>query len=564
MSAFLKVLHTACVLGMLSATSGCSTSSSRAPDITRPDRPSVASSRNARAFLDKTTGLPAGERPVLRGAATPGDGRAKLEEALATLSPTAKNLDDTTSQQLLDALQHERISPRSPKDLLTEEERTRIVHVTAILTDRAAASDSSEDCSRRASDAIRFAQDATRGGGITGYTTYALASKRAITTLARCADKTDPAKQAEAMRARASAAALARALIASAPPPVRVMLEEWSLQELDASRLDTSLACLWSGDQDKSDEERARILGDLKGWRREHFALLRDSASLAQDDQYRFLEVLLATDPAPCQPPDPLVWKIGASLSRQHELWRITERLVRENPRADTTLRDEVYNRQTRRVMERVMRLDSNAVDVGTFRGELLGDMIEVAPAGRHIGFEPLPSLHAALVERFANDRVTVHPLALGETPGKLTFTHVVSNPGYSGFREKEYDRAETTEEIEVEVETLDRMLGDAPDVDFIKIDVEGAELAVMRGAKQTICKRQPAIVFEFGAKGARAYGATPQDVWALLVEECGMKLYTLSAWLGGEGVKNSEALSLERFTTLHERDAEFYFLAID
>ena len=42
------------------------------------------------------------------------------------------------------------------------------------------------------------------------------------------------------------------------------------------------------------------------------------------------------------------------------------------------------------------------------------------------------------------------------------------------------------------------------------------------------------------------------------------MKLYTLSAWLGGEGVKNSEALSLERFTTLHERDAEFYFLAID
>ena len=116
----------------------------------------------------------------------------------------------------------------------------------------------------------------------------------------------------------------------------------------------------------------------------------------------------------------------------------------------------------------RSMRLDSNAVDVGTFRGELLGDMIEVAPAGRHIGFEPLPSLHAALVERFANDRVTVHPLALGETPGKLTFTHVVSNPGYSGFREKEYDRAETTEEIEVEVETLDRMLGDAPDVDAV------------------------------------------------------------------------------------------------
>lgn len=61
---------------------------------------------------------------------------------------------------------------------------------------------------------------------------------------------------------------------------------------------------------------------------------------------------------------------------------------------------------------------------------------------------------------------------------------------------------------------TIDLKLADSPhQVDFIKLDVEGAELHALRGAVQTIERCKPAILFEWAAKTAGRYGTKLEDI---------------------------------------------------
>src|SRR5262245_20104910 len=99
-------------------------------------------------------------------------------------------------------------------------------------------------------------------------------------------------------------------------------------------------------------------------------------------------------------------------------------------PRAQQSLR---YDRDTERIMARVLRTDSCCADVGAHRGSLLEVMLQLAPRGRHFAFEPVPQLAAKLRRCFP--RAEVHEVALSDVTGQDTFYHVVDDPGRSGLR---------------------------------------------------------------------------------------------------------------------------------
>jgi FkbM family methyltransferase len=224
------------------------------------------------------------------------------------------------------------------------------------------------------------------------------------------------------------------------------------------------------------------------------------------------------------------------------------------SPDASPTL----YDEQTVAVMERVLERSSSCVDVGCFEGSILREMLRIAPGGRHFAFEPLPGFHARLLEEFgAQTNVTISPLALSDDARRTTFQHVTSNPAYSGFRLRRYDRSgERIEPIEVETDRLDRVLPEDLPVRFVKIDVEGAELEVLRRAVETIRRHRPVIVFEHGLGAADFYGSRPEDVHTLLGGECGMSIHLMERWLRG-----APALGPGEFADrFHE--SHYYFMA--
>jgi len=79
---------------------------------------------------------------------------------------------------------------------------------------------------------------------------------------------------------------------------------------------------------------------------------------------------------------------------------------------------------------------------------------------------------------------------------------------------------------------TLDDALPSDVRIDFIKIDVEWAEFEVLEGAKSTIKKYKPYILFEHAKIHNLEYVTTPKILYDLLVTECGLAIYCL----GGKG----------------------------
>ncbi len=96
------------------------------------------------------------------------------------------------------------------------------------------------------------------------------------------------------------------------------------------------------------------------------------------------------------------------------------------------------YDRLTWKVMQSHLHPDSNAIDVGCHKGEVLDWILAFAPHGRHWAFEPLPHLSAALRKKFG-DRVHVVEAALSDQSGKTKFQFVKDSPAYSGILRREY-----------------------------------------------------------------------------------------------------------------------------
>jgi FkbM family methyltransferase len=181
-------------------------------------------------------------------------------------------------------------------------------------------------------------------------------------------------------------------------------------------------------------------------------------------------------------------------------------------------------NRQAIVVLAAALRPDSSCVDVGAHTGDFLRHMLRLAPAGQHVAFEPVPAFYELLVQEFPD--VDVRNVALSDEAGTTEFNYFPDLPGLSGFRRTEAAQDGKPVRLEVSCERLD----DALDADYvpklIKIDVEGAEHKVLRGASELLRRHRPLLLLEHGRQSL-AYGDTSEEVFEVLASS-GLRVFDL------------------------------------
>lgn len=138
------------------------------------------------------------------------------------------------------------------------------------------------------------------------------------------------------------------------------------------------------------------------------------------------------------------------------------------------------------------------AFDVGAHRGKYRRFLrYQTGFAGLVVSVEPIAQLATALKERARHERLWhVHHCALGATPGSAVL-NVMASTDFSSFLAPEHSATAQYEasnvvahQVEVEVRTLDQLaagLREAPRSIFLKLDTQGYDLEVVRGAARTL-----------------------------------------------------------------------------
>jgi FkbM family methyltransferase len=174
-------------------------------------------------------------------------------------------------------------------------------------------------------------------------------------------------------------------------------------------------------------------------------------------------------------------------------------------------------------------------LDIGAHHGyyTLLASQ-KVGPLGRVIAFEPSPRERRNLKQHLRMNgctNVQVEELALGETEGRAELYVVKGREtGCNSLRPPQV--RQSTEATEVGVARLDDYVRqhDLQRVDFMKMDVEGAELSVLKGATEFLeRKSRPVIFCEVQDMRTRAWGYAAREIVDFLRQR-GFRWYVPSA----------------------------------
>lgn len=215
------------------------------------------------------------------------------------------------------------------------------------------------------------------------------------------------------------------------------------------------------------------------------------------------------------------------------------------------------YDRLTKKVIRSYVNDDSNCIDIGCHKGEILDLFLKYAPLGKHFAFEPIPAMYENLENSYGRN-CTIFPYALGDETGTTTFNYVKNAPAYSGLKQRKYDvKQPDIEKIDVEIRKLDDIIPKGTKINLIKIDVEGAEFSVLKGARRVIKDHKPLVIFEFGLGASDYYNTDPATLFDFFKNTPGMQIYLFKDW-----IKNRDALTKETFISIYNSNREYYFVA--
>jgi FkbM family methyltransferase len=179
------------------------------------------------------------------------------------------------------------------------------------------------------------------------------------------------------------------------------------------------------------------------------------------------------------------------------------------------------------------LRPDSRCLDIGANFGFYTCLMARFCPAGKVIGIEPVDTVYKLLRDNIFINGLNRHAAAIkaavAQGPGRLTLHRRIPRSANTSIAKPteallQYHGEGGFERFETETVSVDGMLAQFDNrIDFMKIDVEGAEPLVLRGAVETIrLNPQLQIVMEWSPHQIRDVGF---DVGEFISELCSLHL---------------------------------------
>jgi FkbM family methyltransferase len=154
-------------------------------------------------------------------------------------------------------------------------------------------------------------------------------------------------------------------------------------------------------------------------------------------------------------------------------------------------------------------------LDVGANIGWYSLNFAKAFPNSTIHAFEPIPATFAYLLANIALNQTTqIHPHNFGfsDHEGELVF--YFDPAGSGGASAMDLQGTGTAQKVACQIKCLDRFMADSGvRVDFIKCDVEGAELFMLKGGAETLKKFKPMVFAEMLRKWAAKFNYHPNQI---------------------------------------------------
>jgi FkbM family methyltransferase len=173
------------------------------------------------------------------------------------------------------------------------------------------------------------------------------------------------------------------------------------------------------------------------------------------------------------------------------------------------------------RELTRIDVLNPIVLDIGANIGLVSLSIISSFPSAKIFAFEPAPFqcelLKKTISANQLSNQIFVAKTALGYQKGLSRFsTHIgIDASGLDGFIDTK--AGGIVNQITVEVEALDNwwIANDSPHINLIKIDTEGSELLILKGAQQVLQTCKPIIFIEIAPEHLKHYSYSVNDIIA-------------------------------------------------
>ncbi|MCY3020558.1 MAG: FkbM family methyltransferase [Planctomycetota bacterium] len=192
------------------------------------------------------------------------------------------------------------------------------------------------------------------------------------------------------------------------------------------------------------------------------------------------------------------------------------------------------YDQDLHQALEHLVKPGMVCFDVGANLGEMALHMAALAgPTGAVHAFEPVPAVYERLAmhaERNGLPNLRPHQLALSNRTGRCSLAYAEASADNQGLASL-VNTAQPAVSLRAEVNamTLDDFVSreQVRRLDLMKVDIQGAEIALLEGGRQSLAGFSPDLLMEISPADLGAAGHNSRDLCRML-EDYGYAIYRI------------------------------------